>query len=82
MPQDDILLNRGATQVDVAVLQADVFVWHRLAIGLEWRRLALVQQLEIPAQNFDGTRFELGVFEASGSGDHLSGDLDHVLVAE
>src|SRR5689334_3770241 len=82
MPQDEILLQLGTSQVQVAVTQPQLLRWKRLISdtrhGYCWRR-GRTDQLERLGPHLDVAGGEIGVAHFSGSRDDLSLDEDDAL---
>ena len=62
--QREVLLHLGAAQVEVAVLEADLFVGDGVFGGRERRRLRLVEQQQFVGDDLDFAGGHVGVGEA------------------
>ena len=58
VPQLDVELHGVAAQVDVAILQAHLFVGERSVAGQEGRMLGVVQDAQFFGDQFDFARWE------------------------
>jgi hypothetical protein len=80
MPQNKVLLEFSTAKVEIAVLQADLFVGDRRIIrDGEGRRPGVVQQQEGIGDEFDVAGGHVGVGEACAAGADAAGDGDDVL---
>ena len=78
--QTQALLHHIATQIDVAILQTQLFV--RRFVVMERRCLGAVQNFEFVRQQLDLTRGEVRVGGAGRTRAHLAGDADTELAAQ
>ena len=61
MAQFQVLTNAGTTQVQIAILHADIIATIGIVLNGKGRRLTLAQHIQFSAQNLDITRVHLGV---------------------
>ena len=81
-PEHDVLEQRAAAEVDVAVLEAQLLAGLRLVRDLERRRLGAVQQVDHLRDDLDLPRRHLGVHRVGGAQAHLALDRDDELGPE
>jgi len=81
-PEQQILLDGGTPQVQVAVFQADVFGDLRLGVEEEGGRLRLVQDLEVVDHDLDVSGFQVGVLHAFRAGPNQTPDGEHVFAPD
>ena len=79
--QREVVLHLGAAQVEVAVLQAHLFVGDGVFGGREGRRLGFVEQQQLVGDDFDLAGGHVGVFEARAAAADVAFDGDDVLGA-
>ena len=77
--QREVRLHLSAAQVEVAVLQAHLFVGDGVFGGREGRRLGLVEQQQFAGDDLDLAGGHVGVFEARAAAADVSLDGDDVL---
>ncbi len=82
MPQYQVVLQLGAAQVKIAVLEADVLVDVAVLIQHEWERLGAVEQLALQHLNFHLAGFHGGVDGSGRPGDDHPSDSQHELAAD
>ncbi len=82
VPKQQRLLHLLPPQVDVAVLQPQVLAGQIDAAGLERRRGALVQNLDMTDPKLDLAGLQLGIHGALGPPGNLAADQDYVLRAQ
>ena len=79
VPQQQRLLHLLPPQVDIAVLQPQVLAGQIGAAGLERRRGALVEDLQVADPKLDLAGLQLRIHRALGPPGDLAADQDHVL---
>ena len=77
MPQHQVSKHVFATQIDIAVLEADVFVG--LLVVVKRRRFRLVENLELMCQHFDLAGTHVRVYGAVGARTNKALHFEHVL---
>ena len=80
--EDEDLLHRRPTEVEVAILEPEFLVGLAAAVDLEGRGGRGVEDLELGGPDLDGAGLELGVLLAREPGGDDPPDADDVLVAE
>ena len=79
--RDQVLLQLGPAQIEVAVLEPQRLVGLELVLDGEGRRVGLREHLEIRGPHLDGAGRQVGVLVAAARL-HLAGDADAVLGAQ
>jgi hypothetical protein len=79
--QGEVRLHFGAAQIEVTVLQADLFVGDGVFGGGEGRSFGIVEQKEFAGDDFDVAGGHVGIFEAFGAAADFSFDGDDVFRA-
>ena len=82
MAQHDILLHLGTTQVEVAVFEPQHLVHVEIVLDIERRRLRLVQDAKLAADDLDLARFHLRVHGVLGTRAHVAAHRDDELRAQ
>jgi hypothetical protein len=77
--QGEVRLHLGAAQVEVAILQAHLFVGDGVFGGREGRRLGLVEQKQFAGDDLDLASGHVGVIEPFATAADASLDRDDVL---
>ena len=76
-----VLLHPLAANIEIAELEANAFI-HIVGTCIDWerRRLRCIQHCELTLNQFDTTRWKVGVNRSFWSSLHLASDLHHPLV--
>ena len=82
VPQDDVLLQGRAAQVEVAVLEPRLFRHRLLAVDEERRRLRFVEQADGGGPHLDLAGGQLGVHRVGRAAFHQAFDADDELAAQ
>ena len=82
MAQHDILLHLGTTQVEIAVFETQHLVHVEIVLDIERRRLRLVQDAKLAADDLDLARFHLRVHGVLGARAHVAAHRDDELRAQ
>src|SRR3989338_3672975 len=82
MPEPDVCLHLGPSQIKVAVFQPHLFIRDFFVIYLYWRGLCLGYDLKLVCENLDLSCRQMRILHALWPGPHFSPDADDKLPSE
>ena len=82
MAQDDVLLHLGAAQVEITVLEAHLLIHVDIVLDVEGRRLRLVEDAQLRADDFHLARLDVRVDGLLAARAHLATHGDAELIAQ